>query len=221
MRKELIFNNGHNNYSINKYYFQKCKKPININKVAIKKIVLSNKTPYGKEGANKYYIGYVGSIGFRPLHIIIKKIKLYTNHMNVLADNKELLKYIEIWDKIVDLFNEKHTKRVLYNNTICNNEYIKTRLTPYNENFHGNKKITKYEYYGYSILLLESICEVENKHYPKTFLDEFFEIHNDNNINKLFKELVQIIDCLMMINLTINKNKYVFLIHSIYARLIE
>ena len=37
--------------------------------------MLSNKTPYGKEDANKYYIGYKGSTGFRPLHIIIKKIK--------------------------------------------------------------------------------------------------------------------------------------------------
>ena len=44
------------------------------------------------------------------------------------------------------------------------------------------------------MLLLESICEIENKYYPQTFLDEFFKIHNDNNINKLFKELVQIID---------------------------
>ena len=33
--------------------------------------------------------------------------------MNVLADNKELLKYIETWDKIVDLFNKKRNKRVL------------------------------------------------------------------------------------------------------------
>ena len=49
------------------------KKPININEVDTKKIVLSNKTPYSKEGANKDYIGYVGSTGFRPSHIIIKK----------------------------------------------------------------------------------------------------------------------------------------------------
>ena len=39
--------------------------------------------------------------------------------MDVLADNKELLKYIEIWSKTVDLFNTKHNKRVSYNN-----EYI-------------------------------------------------------------------------------------------------
>ena len=33
----LVFNNGHNNYSINNYYFQRYKKPININEVNTKK----------------------------------------------------------------------------------------------------------------------------------------------------------------------------------------
>ena len=56
--------------------------------------------------------------------------------MNVLADNKELLKYIEIRAKIVDLFNKKHSKRVLYNNIIYNNECIKPKISPCNENFH-------------------------------------------------------------------------------------
>ena len=37
MRKELIFHNRHNNYIIDKYYFQKDKKPININEVDTKK----------------------------------------------------------------------------------------------------------------------------------------------------------------------------------------
>ena len=80
---------------------------------------------------------------------------------------------------------------MLYNNTIYNNEYIKTKIIPYNENFHGNKKLKKD---GHSILLLESICEVKNKHYIQTFLDEFLKMHNDNNnMNKLFNELVQFI----------------------------
>ena len=113
MRKELVFNNGHNNYSIDKYYFQKDIKPITVNEVDTKKKVFCNKTPYGKEGANKFYIRYVGSTGFSPLPIIIKKIKLYTNHMDVLADNKELLKYFEIWGKTVDLFDKKHNKKVI------------------------------------------------------------------------------------------------------------
>ena len=168
MRKELVFNNEHNNYSINKYYFQKNKKTININEIDIKKIVLSNKIPYGEKGANKYYIRYVGSTGFRPLHIIIKKIKLYTNNMNVLANNSELLKYIGISNTIKPLLNKRLYNRPVYN------EYIKTKISSYNEKFLGNKRLTKDEYYGHSILLLESICEVKNKYYPQTFLDKFF-----------------------------------------------
>ena len=38
MGKELVFNNGHNNYILVKYYFQKDKNPININEVDAKKI---------------------------------------------------------------------------------------------------------------------------------------------------------------------------------------
>ena len=49
------------------------------------------------------------------------------------------------------------------------------------------------------MLLLESISEVENKYYPLTFLGKLFgcnsiEKHDDNNVNRLFKELVQIVD---------------------------
>ena len=35
MRKELVFNKKHNNYIIDKRYFQKDKNPININEVDI------------------------------------------------------------------------------------------------------------------------------------------------------------------------------------------
>ena len=95
------------------------KKPININKVDTQKIVLFDKTPNGEEGANKYYIGYVRSTGFRPLHIIIKNTRLYTNHMNVLANDNESLKYIKIWSKIKALL-----KKTLYNRPVYN-KYIK------------------------------------------------------------------------------------------------
>ena len=53
--------------------FKKIKNPININEVDINKILLSNKAPHGEQGSYKYYIGYLGGTGFRPLHIIIKK----------------------------------------------------------------------------------------------------------------------------------------------------
>ena len=111
----------------------------------LKKIVLSNKVlSYGKHGANKYYVGYL-SDGFRPLCIIIKEIKLYTNHINILANNKEFLKYIEIWNKIKPLFNEKFNKKGLYNRPAYN-EYIKTKISAYNDVFKDNKKLTKNEY---------------------------------------------------------------------------
>ena len=84
----------------------------------LKRIVLSNKTPHGEEAANKHYTGYLGITGVRPLHIIIKNVKLYTNHMNVLADDNELLKYVEIWNKIKALLNKR-----MYNIPVYN-EYI-------------------------------------------------------------------------------------------------
>ena len=105
MRKELVVNNGHNNYSIRKYYFQKDKIPININEVDTDKIVLSNKIPYGEKGRTKYYIGYLSG-SFRPLGIAIKNTKLHTNNMNILANNNELLKHIKIWNRIESLFNK-------------------------------------------------------------------------------------------------------------------
>ena len=123
MGKELVFNNGYNDDTKDKYYFQKDKNPININEVDIKKIVLSNKIPYGEQGANKYYIAYLNS-GFKPLYIITKNIKLCTNDMNVLANDNELLKYIEIWNKIESLFNKKFNKKEFHSKPVYNNNSL-------------------------------------------------------------------------------------------------
>ena len=90
---------------------------------------------------------------------------------------------------------------MFYSKPIYNNGYINKKISPYNEKFQGNKRLTKDEYYGHSILLLESISEVENKYYPQNFLDKFFECNSiecnsveRHNKNSLFKELVQIVD---------------------------
>ena len=155
--------------------------------------MLSNKTPCGEYGANKSYIAYL-SDAFRLLHIVIKNIKLYTNHMNILANDNELLKYIKIWKKIEALFNKKFNKKGLHSEPVYNNKYIRTKINPYDENFHDLKKLTKNEYCGLSMLFLESISEAENKCQPQTFLHKFFETHDNNNVNSLFKELVQFVD---------------------------
>ena len=96
--------------------------------------------------------------------------------MNVLADNDELLKYIKVWNKIEALFSKKFNKRGFYIKPIYDKEYIKTKISPCNGNFHVNKNLPKDEYYCHSTLLLEFICVVENKHYLQTFLDKFLKI---------------------------------------------
>ena len=158
MRQRFIFKIDDKEYERNKYSFQKDKKPININDVDIEKIVLSNKTPYGKHDANKYYIFYLSN-GFKPLCINIKNIKLYTNRMNILANDNELLRYIEIWNKIETLFKEVTLNKKMFHCDPIHNKYIKTKISSYNKNFHDFQKLVKDKYCcGHSILLLESIC---------------------------------------------------------------
>ena len=127
--------------------------------------MLSNKTPYGKKGAQKYYAGYL-SDGFRPLNIVIKNTELYTNNTNVLTNYTKFLEYVEIWNRLESLFSKTTSNNFKYNN-----EYIKTTISPDNENFHDiNKKRKKGTYYGISVLLIDSICEVKNNNYPQTLL---------------------------------------------------
>ena len=57
----------------------------------------------------------------------------------------------------------------MLHNRPVHNEYIKANISPYNKN------LTKDEYYGHSTLLIESICEVENKYYPQRILNDFLE----------------------------------------------
>ena len=130
MGEKLVFNNRHN-YIIGKQYFQKDKNPINIKDADTEKMVLFNETPNGEYGANKYYIVYLSG-GFKPVHIIIKDIKLYThhtNHINVLANDSKLLKYIEIWNKIESLFYKKINKKGFYSKR---NNNINTYIIIYN-----------------------------------------------------------------------------------------
>ena len=55
---------------------------------------------------------------------------------------------------------------------------IRTRTSSYDENFRDFKKLTKNDYCSHSVVLLESICAVENKYYPQTFLHKFFKCNS-------------------------------------------
>ena len=130
--------------------------------------MLSNKIAYGKQRAYKYYAGSLQG-GFIPLYIVIPQKNSYTDDMNILANDKEFSKYIEMWNKIKDLFKNLSNKRDLYKEPAYNNEYISAKISPFNKIIHGNKKLIKSEYYSTSVLSIESICEVKNKYYPETF----------------------------------------------------
>ena len=169
MRQKLIFKISTNEYEKDKYSFQNDNFMININNVDIKKIVLSTKTPYGNKGANKYYVVYLKD-SFKQLNIVIKDTKLCANNMHILTSPANFLKYIEIWNKIVFLFN-KYTSK----NFTCDIEYIKPKICPFNENRNFiNKILKKGNYCGTLILSIDSICEVAGKLYLQTFLKKTF-----------------------------------------------
>ena len=100
-------------------------------------------------------------------------------------------------NKIELLLNKRFNKKEFYNDPAHNNEYMRTKINSHDENFRNFKKLAKDKYCGHSILLLQSICEVENKYYPQTFRHKFSECNSiecNNNKSSLLKELVQIVD---------------------------
>ena len=69
--------------------------------------------------------------------------------MDVLTNDNELLKYIEIWNKIEALSNRSAFNEVALNkkrfhgDPVQNNEYIRKKISSYDENFRDFKKLTK------------------------------------------------------------------------------
>ena len=78
----------------------RCKGPITINKVDIRKVVLSKNNSYGTKGAFKcLYIGYISNAGIIPLCIILPQMNTYvkyfdknSKYMNILVHDKKILK---------------------------------------------------------------------------------------------------------------------------------
>ena len=93
--------------------------------------------------------------------------------MNFLVHDKELLKqYNAIWDKIINLLKKEFDSEPVYND-----EYIKTKINLYNDklntNFHGNKIPEENERFAcFSVLLLDSVVQVNKKYYPHILLEE-------------------------------------------------
>ena len=95
--------------------FHKYKKPISIDKVDTKKIVLSSTESYGNKDPFKFFIGYISNVSIVPLYIKIPQMNacakyFYRNNKQIyesLVRDKEIFKkYNAILDKISNLFKK-------------------------------------------------------------------------------------------------------------------
>ena len=136
--KILIFGEKY----INKNKFHMYEKPIDIDKVDIKRMVLSNKGSYGNKGLYKYFIGHIHEIKAlsSPLHIKVPQMNAYAkcfdkNYKCINLNDKEILgKYNYIWNEIKILFGKKFDSEPVYND-----KYIKVKINLCNTNFYDNK----------------------------------------------------------------------------------
>ena len=97
-----------------------CEKPIPIDRVEIKLIVLYRKDSYGNKGAFKYFIGYKSNAGIIPLYIKLPKMNAYAKYfkdsklVNLLVHDKGLLKkHNEVWNNDliqIDFYSELKMK---------------------------------------------------------------------------------------------------------------
>ena len=167
--KVLIFDKHY----IVKNIFHICKEPVSINKVNIKKIVLSKKDLYSNKGALKYFIGYDDlEIDIILLYIILPQMNICVKyfkdnkHINLLVNDKNILQnYNEIWNKKVYLKNSD-------SEPVYNDKYIKTKISSNNISFYSNKMPKENECYTFlSVILLDSIINVHKKYYPQIFLE--------------------------------------------------
>ena len=76
--KTLIFSNN----SINKNTFHKRTQSIEVNKIDIKRIVVSDKDCYGKKSPFKYFIGDMSNVSFVPLCINLPQLSWYTKYFS-------------------------------------------------------------------------------------------------------------------------------------------
>ena len=152
-QKVLVFSED----CISKNKFHMYQKPINIDKVNIKRIVLSHKESCDNKDSYKYFIGYIYTYIYISIIIMNKfpKMNAYAQYfhknnksINLLVNDQIIFeKCSKIWDEIKSLFRKKIDTKPVYNDN-----YIKGKVNLCNANFYVTKIPIEGEYC--SILLL-------------------------------------------------------------------
>ena len=140
-----------------------------------------SKDSYRNKGTFKYFIGYRNKY-VKPLWIRLPQMNGYFKHfdsknkyMNLLVHDKELLKIQCRWilDKISNLLKKEVDSELVHDY-----KYIKSKINFYNgkikTNFHVNKIPRNGECCALlSVILLDSVIEVEKKSYTQIFLEGY------------------------------------------------
>ena len=182
--KILIFSNA----AIIKNTFHRSNQPIDINKLDINKIVISDKDSF------KYFIGYRSNDDIRPLCIKLPQISGYAKYfdsnkkyINFSVSDKKLLKaYNAIWGEVTTLMKKEFNSEPVYNN-----KYIKAKIKLHNGriSFHDNKIPNESVHYiCLSVILLDSIVKKNKNYYPQILLEECKYAVKENKMQNVINE---------------------------------
>ena len=184
---------------IRKSTFYKSKKINNIDDIDANDILVSKKEPYGTKNSFKYFIGYNDNDIIRSLCVKVLQMNGYVRKfdknvtISFRVTDKQLLKnYKKIWEKVKKLMKIGFESKLLSGE---NDKYIKTEIKTYGKsiitNFH-NQKMPKEKApcKCLSIIMIDSVIQVNKKYYPQTLLEECKYIQGKIKIEKYInKEL--------------------------------
>ena len=132
---------------ISKSNFYKNKKTFNIYDLDVNKILLSKEESFGTKNSHKYFIAYNDDDAIRPSCIKLPQMIGYVKHFDSkktmsfkVSDNKLLIKYTKIWERVSNLIDKNINSKPVYGD---NDKCIKTKIKSYgdkrNADFQGKK----------------------------------------------------------------------------------
>ena len=172
---------------VSKKEFYEGKKAVNLNKVDVDKIVVSNKIK-GNIEISKVFIGYFDKNHLddingivTPLCIILPQISVWIKYFenggkNVsfkIEDDQVYVKYNIIWNKIKELLGGVK----LYSEPVYVDSYIKTKVKTFSDMikilFDGDEiPKERVEYACIACISVDSVLKVEKKNYPQVYLEQ-------------------------------------------------
>ena len=96
----------------------------------------------------------------------VKYFDKNSKHIIFLVNDEEILENNEVWNKVKNAFKKKFDTEPVYND-----KYIKAKINLHDTNFYDNKATIEDEHYAsFSVILLDSVINVNKKYYPQIYL---------------------------------------------------